>query len=89
MDVQLGAVRQEIGSVKAEIVKTKQDVAAAKEARDGGLERHYLQLVLTLNKQLSGLQDQLGGLQEEKNILLRGQASGKFCLELACAVRAP
>lgn len=82
MDVQLGAVRQEIGSVKAEIVKTKQAVAAAKEARDGGLERHYLQLVLTLNKQLSGL-------QEEKNILLRGQASGKFCLELACAVRLP
>lgn len=84
MEVQLEAVRQEIGSVKVEIVKTKQDLAEAKEARDGELERFYLQLVLTLNNLLT-LNNQLSGLQEEKNILLRWQAPGKFCLELARA----
>ncbi|KAL3158676.1 hypothetical protein ABBQ32_011418 [Trebouxia sp. C0010 RCD-2024] len=67
MDGQLEAVRQDIGSVKDKIVKTKQDLAAAKEARNEEQERLFFQLLLSLNNQLSGL-------QEEKNILLRSQA---------------
>ena len=68
-------VRQDIRSVKDEIVKTKQDLAAAQQAKNGEQERLLFQLLLSLNNQLSGL-------QEEKNILLRGQAPGitKHCL---------
>ncbi len=68
MDGQLEAVRQDIRSVQERIIKYEQDLAAAKEARNGEQERLLFQLLV--------------GLQEEKNILLRGQAPGKHCLEL-------
>jgi len=75
MDGQLEAVRQDIGSVKDEIVKTKQDLAAAKEAKNAEHESKLLDLLLTLNTQLNGL-------QEEKNILLRRQAPSKHAFSL-------
>ena len=76
MDGQLEAVRQDIGSVKNEIIKTKQDLAAAEQAGNKEKERVLWDLLLSLNNQLSGL-------QEEKNILLRSQAPSKP-LPLAC-----
>ena len=75
MGSQLEAVRQDIRSVKDELVEIKQDLAAAKKAKNAQQERKLFDLLLCLNNQLSGL-------QEEKNILLRGQAPGKPCLQL-------
>ena len=75
MDGQLEAVRQDIGSVKDKIVKTEQDLAAAKEAKNGDREKSLFDMLLSLNNQLSGL-------QEEKNILLRSQAPSKPCFQL-------
>ncbi|KAL3156252.1 hypothetical protein ABBQ32_012527 [Trebouxia sp. C0010 RCD-2024] len=73
-DSQLEAVRQDIRSAKDEIVQikqdltiAKQDLATAKQANDKEKERFLCDLLLGLNNQLSGL-------QEEKNILLRSQA---------------
>ena len=82
MDSQLEAVRQDIRSVKDELVEIKQDLAAAKKAKNAEQERKLFDLLLSLNNQLSGLHNQLSGLQEEKKILLRGQAPGKPCLQL-------
>ena len=75
MDSQLEAVRQEILEVKGKIAKTEQDLAAAKEAKNGERERKLVDLLLSLNNQLSGL-------QEKENILLRNQAPSKPCLQL-------
>ena len=77
MDSQLEAVQQRVRTVERRLVKAEQDLAAAKEAKTGEHER-LLELVLSLNNQLSGL-------QEERNILLRGQAPGKPCLYLVLA----
>ena len=55
MDGQLEAVRQDIGSVKNEIIKTKQDLAAAEQAGNKEKERVLWDLLLSLNNQLSGL----------------------------------
>ena len=77
MDSQLEAVQQRVRTVEQRLVKAEQDLAAAKEAKTGEHERLF-ELVLSLNNQLSGL-------QEEKNILLRGQAPCKPCLHLVPA----
>lgn len=75
MDSLLETVHQEIRSINTKVGEVKQDLAAAKEAGNGEQETLYLQLLLSLSQQLSGL-------QEEENILLRGQAPGKHWLEL-------
>ena len=75
MDSQLEAVRQDIRDVKDEIVEVKQKLAAAEQAHDAEKEQSLLNLLLSLNNQLSGL-------QEEKTILLRNQAPSKPCLQL-------
>ncbi|DBA78580.1 TPA: hypothetical protein ACH3X1_008513 [Trebouxia sp. C0004] len=72
MDDQLEAVRQDIRSVKDKIVKTEQDLAIAKQAENKGGEEE----VKFLHGQLLSLNNQLSGLQEKENILLRRQASG-------------
>ena len=63
----------EIAEVKQDLVKVKQDLAAAKKAKNEEQERKLFDLLLSLNNQLNGL-------QEEKNILLRSQAPSKLCL---------
>ena len=78
MDNQLEAVRQDIRSVKDELVEIKQDLAAAKKAKNNEQEQKLFDLLLSLNNQLCGL-------QEEKNILLRSQAPSKPCLQLVHA----
>ena len=75
MDGQLEAVRQDIQDVKDEIVEVKQKLAAAEQAHNVEKEKSFFDLLLSLNNQLSGL-------QEEKNILLRNQAPNKPCLWL-------
>ncbi|KAL3144260.1 hypothetical protein ABBQ32_004033 [Trebouxia sp. C0010 RCD-2024] len=67
MESQLEAVRQDIRSVKGKIVDIEQDLAIAKQAKNEEQERKLFDMLLILNNQLSGL-------QEEKNILLRSQA---------------
>ena len=83
MDSQLQEVRHRIRKAEVEIVEVKQNLAAAKEAKDGEQERIFLDLLLSLNNQLLSLNNQLSGLQEEKKILLRGQAPSKPCFLLA------
>ena len=75
MDGQLEAVRQDICDVKGKIAKTEQNLAAAEQPGNGDQENIHLQLLLTLNTQLSTL-------QEKENILLRSQAPSKPCLQL-------
>ena len=75
MDSQLEAVRQDIHDVKDEIVEVKQKLAAAEKAHNAEKEQSLFNLLLSLNNQLSGL-------QEEKNILLRSQAPSKPCIQL-------
>ncbi len=75
MDSQLEAVRHKIPKVEDKIEKIEQELAAAKEAKNGEQERKLFDMLLSLNNQLSGL-------QEEKNILLRSQAPSKPCLWL-------
>lgn len=75
MDGQLEAVRQDICDVKGNIAKIEQNLAAAEQPRNGDQENIHLQLLLTLNTQLSSL-------QEKENILLRSQAPSKPCLQL-------
>ena len=75
MDSQLEEVRHRIRKAEVEIVEVKQDLAAAKEAKNGQREKSLFDMLLCLNNQLSGL-------QEEKNILLRSQASSKPCFQL-------
>lgn len=71
MDSQLEAVQHRVRTVEGRIVKTEQDLAAAAEqAKNKENERALLDLLLSLNNQLIGL-------QEEKNILLRSQAASK------------
>ncbi|KAL0047747.1 hypothetical protein WJX82_010836 [Trebouxia sp. C0006] len=70
MDSQLEAVRQDIRDVKDEIVEVKQKVAAAEDAHNAEREQSHFNLLLSLNQQLSGL-------QEKENILLRSQAPRK------------
>ena len=78
MDSQLEAVQHRVRTVEGRLVKAEQDLAAAKEAKNGEQETKLFDLLLNLNTQLSGL-------QEEKNILLRGQASGNHGLQLVRA----
>lgn len=75
MDSPLEAVQKRVCIVEGRLVKAEQDLAAAKEAKIGEEERKLFDLLLSLNNQLSGL-------QEEKNILLRGQAPGNHCFQL-------
>ena len=75
MDSQLEAVRHKIPKVEDKIEKIEQDLAAAKEAKNGEQESKLFDMLLSLNSQLSSL-------QEEKNILLRSQAPSKPCLQL-------
>ena len=78
MDSQLDAVRHRICKAEDEIVETKQELAAAKQAGNkGGAEE-----VKFLRGQLLSLNNQLSGLQEEKNILLRSQTPSKPCLQV-------
>ena len=75
MEGQLASVRQNILSVQQQIVKYEQKLAAAERAGNKGVEEE----VRFLRGQLLSLNNQLSGLQEEKNILLRGgvaQVSG-------------
>ena len=78
MDSQLEAVQHRVRTVEGRLVEAEQDLAAAKEAKNGEQERKLFDLLLSLNNQLSGL-------QEEKNILLRSQAPSKPCLQLVHA----
>ena len=85
MESQLEAVRQDIRSAKDKILETEQDLTIAKQAGNRGGEEEVKFLrgqLLSLNGQLLSLNNQLSGMQEEKNILLRGQAPGKPCLQL-------
>ena len=75
MDSQLDAVRHRICKAEDEIAEVKQKLAAAERAHDAEREQSLFNLLLSLNNQLSGL-------QEEKNILLRNQAPSKPCLRL-------
>ncbi len=75
MDGQLEAVRQDIRSVKDEIVEVKQELAIAKQAENKEKEKLLFELLLSLNNQLSGL-------HEKENILLRSQAQSKPYLQL-------
>ena len=70
MDSQLEAVRHKMCKVEDEIVELKQDLAAAKEAKNGEQERKLFDMLLSLNNQLSGL-------QEKENILMRSLAPSK------------
>ena len=73
VDSQLEAVRQDIHDVKDEIVEVKQKLAAAEKAHNAEKEQSLFNLLLSLNNQLSGL-------QEKENILLRSQTPSKPCL---------
>ena len=73
MDSQLEAVRQDIHDVKDEIKEVKQKLAAAEQAHNAEKEQSLFNLLLSLNNQLSGL-------QEKENILLRSQTPSKPCL---------
>ncbi|KAL3133629.1 hypothetical protein ABBQ32_008146 [Trebouxia sp. C0010 RCD-2024] len=70
MDSQLEAVQHKIPTVEDKIVRIEQDLATAKQTNDKEKEMLVFQLLLSLNNQLSGL-------QEEKNILLRGPAPSR------------
>ncbi len=70
MDSQLDAVRHRICKTEDEIVEVKQKVAAAEDAHNAEREQSHFNLLLSLNQQLSGL-------QEKENILLRSQAPSK------------
>ncbi len=66
---QLQAVQQEIGSVIEKTVDAEKALAAAEQAGDGAE-------VDFLRERLEQLDKKENNLREEKNILLRGQASG-------------
>ena len=78
MDSQLEALQHRVRTVEGRLVEAEQDLAAAKEAKNGERERKLVDLLLSLNNQLSGL-------QEEKIILLRSKAPSKPCLQLVHA----
>ena len=88
MDSQIEAVRKDIRDVKDEIVEVKLKVAAAKDAHNAEREQSHFNLLLCLNQQLRGL-------QEKENILLRSQAPSKSlpsgctywltCIHIICA----
>ncbi len=78
MDSQLDAVRHRIRKAEDEIVVVKQDLAAAEHAQNAERAKSLFDLLLSLNNQLSGL-------QEKENILLRSQAPSKPCLWLVHA----
>ena len=75
MDSELEPVKQDIRNVRERIVRYEQKLAAAEQAGNKEEEKSLIDL-------LSGLNNQLSGLQEEKNILLRSQAPSKPCLSL-------
>ena len=83
-DSQLDAVQHRIRKAEVEIVEVKQKLAAAEHAHNADKEKTFLDLLLSLNNQVLSLNNQLSNLQEEKNILLRNQASSKPCLQFAC-----
>ena len=66
---ELGTLRTEIDELKAKILKTEEALAAAQSPD-----------IEFLRKQLEQLNNTRNLLQEEENILLRGQASGEYCL---------
>ena len=70
MDSQLEAVRHKILKVEGKIENYEQDLAAAKETKNGEQERKLFDMLLSLNKQLSSL-------QEKENILMRSLAPSK------------
>ena len=70
---QLGTLQTEIDDLKAEILSTKEALAAAQTTPE----------IEFLRKQLEQLNNTRNLLQEEKNILLRGQTSGEHRL-LCC-----
>ncbi|KAL3162818.1 hypothetical protein ABBQ32_009275 [Trebouxia sp. C0010 RCD-2024] len=70
MDGQLDPVKQDIRNVQERIVRYEQKLAVAEQAGNKEEERKLFDMLLSLNNQLSGL-------QEEKNILLRSQAPSK------------
>ena len=78
MDSQLEAARQDIRSVQRKLVKTEQNLAAAEQAGNKEKETLLFDLLLSLNNQLSGL-------QEKENILLRRQARGNHGFQLVHA----
>ncbi|KAL3141481.1 hypothetical protein ABBQ32_005043 [Trebouxia sp. C0010 RCD-2024] len=67
MDGQLDPVKQDIRNIQERIVRYEQKLAVAEQAGNKEEERKLFDMLLSLNNQLSGL-------QEEKNILLRRQA---------------
>ena len=78
MDSQLEAVRQDIHAVKEKVERTERNMTAAEQAGNREKERSLSELLLSLNNQLNGL-------QEKENILLRSQAPSKPCLWLVHA----
>ena len=82
MDSQLEAIQQRVCTVEGRLIRAEQDLAAAEQAGNKEKESKLFDLLLSLNNQLLSLNNQLGGLQEKENILLRGQAPGKPCLQL-------
>ena len=67
---QLGTLRGKIDELEAKILKIEEALAAAQAPAD----------VAFLRKQLEQLNNTRNLLQENVNILLRGQASGEHCL---------
>ncbi|KAL3159354.1 hypothetical protein ABBQ32_14138 [Trebouxia sp. C0010 RCD-2024] len=78
MDGQLDPVKQDIRNIQERIVRYEQKLAVAEQAGNKEEERKLFDMLLSLNNQLSGL-------QEEKNILLRSQAPRRAMnLQAAC-----
>ena len=78
MDGQLDPVKQDMRNIQERIVRYEQKLSIAEQAGNKEEERKLFDMLLSLNNQLSGL-------QEEKNILLRSQAPSKPCLQLVHA----
>ncbi|KAL3139354.1 hypothetical protein ABBQ38_003689 [Trebouxia sp. C0009 RCD-2024] len=64
MDSQLEALQDRVCAVNRRMIKAKQDLVAAKEAKNGEQIRSLFELLLSLDSQLLGL-------DEEQNVLLR------------------
>lgn len=71
MESQVAAVRHKIRNLEDRIHKAEQNLAAAEQGDNREKEKLQFDLLLSLNNQLNGL-------QEEKNIILRRPAPSKL-----------
>lgn len=79
MDSQLEALQDRVCAVNRRMIKAKQDLVAAKEAKNGEQIRSLFELLLSLDSQLLGL-------DEEQNVLLRTwQASSNHRFQIVPA----